>query len=1657
MLLPSDIARLVLGYLQQEQLTESCRVFVQESPHLREYALHSAGDVVSPVCVLSLFGRSLTSILEEYVAIKSKDVSSNPAGVLCVLWKRLEQLLTQIRQYQNASGSQASPGEHGGSSVRLATHSSRLPEPASVAKSVAKGSSTASTQSPVTASTVDTRTPPPRAPHTSTSNLTPASSSPAAIVSAALLMPTSSSSPLLLISPLSSSTVLSASSSSSPPPLEPNPSAMAGVQLPLVLARPPSDCTAVTYMLTPPSACPVQPPAPGTSMPGQALLSSLGSALRPRPTVTLTPSADVCSLLGSSADPSEAGPATKILAGFGSSLSSRESGGRVVSSTVLRSGVLVRQIVDPVSQAPGILASSASSSSSGGSSSSTTSSTTTSPSSSSSSSSAHKLSISLSVQDRGGDGAALEMTAESLSHQVLETALETLLGDSRLQEKLAENINQVFYSETVMTVTDAVATSSAPSADNGDPQSIEDFLNLQGECNMSQESIRDIVTLTQSDPAFHSLFQLFDLGTPGGSSGGEDESNEEMDEAEEGAADGEVGEEEILGGADPRRPDDEGHGDDDDDDDDDANPDQGRQREEVTEMGEEVTEMGEEETERHAGDGGEVGKSGEGGDGGEGDDVREQGQCTHDYQDVGGEVCLGDESHDKSCGVPMPPAHLAHETLATAIRTQVRDKPVDGRAAKSKRAKPPTRVALPGKRLGRPRSSTKSSVKNSPKISPKKHGAGKDATGSQGAVVDPAVGVKAAAPVGQGDGANVESVMGGSGGAADGAPDGATGTPAKKKHPRKSAKGKKLAGAEATAAAAPASAVTPAGPSQPGASEGTPASVEAARRPAAPAAAPDSAGREVAGGAWASDVELRSAVSSITGESAATSDAGGGYPYPGSPGRPLTPQQCRLERHVVTASPLGAPAIRAALPPADRRCPQQPRGGERQRHPSTPEQLHVLAAAPPPVVSTPLATTAVCGVTISRNADASLCAIATDGFWGTLVPSTPPHPPPLAMGNIAVPAATVTVSTATHFLTTSPPKNFTMRGTVIPPGIITSPDTGPAFLVRPVLQGVVGVLSMLGSPPRTLSLLPHQIVQLSPPRQPVAAAAAAAAGAAHTRKSRFAASTPSKPIAISPGVSHVLLSPAPSTSTATTTITVISSPTSQPLIVSGSSLVSGMSRICNLADRLERCKEKDSLVPVEVLASAHKLPEPRDAKREGGSSVSPADAAPAPPAPHRRVLTFDGVSLARAPGGSRRTADDAGPAAASSRRSPKSPARPARKAATGDAKHAPGKRGKGERAAGAVAASAPERRTAAAKRDAGRSPAKGGSAARARPDGKADRSKSKSPPDSAAGRKAGRAGGKGSPRAEPGRKGDAAAAAAAPAQRSRKGQRRDKEFPRLVMPVIKRPVPLSDASAGAEAPAALAAAVASRAATRRAGRGVGKEATAAAAAASTKANAAKANVAAPATPAALCPLSPDPCARSPASEAGSESSVSMAAQTLVFLSQAATSRGASATPPRRPPEGSPAERDAGGSAAVTMPPPAHRQAAQKQQRPKTDSTPVSPRRSARHLLAESPGSRPGTSPGKVGGEEAQARAPAGETRRGTKRKARGDEGGAAAEEAAAAAAAGKAAQDSNAFKSPSPVRRRGGSAKNKRKKQRLDYFPPGVDVEQFLAKLHYVE
>ncbi|KAI5098923.1 protein NPAT [Silurus meridionalis] len=104
MLLPSDVARLVLGYLQQEGLSATSRAFILESPNLREYAEHSSEDGVIPACVFSLFGKNLTTILSEYVAVKAKETcpENQIPAVMTSLWKKLDFTLNQIKSMQNS-------------------------------------------------------------------------------------------------------------------------------------------------------------------------------------------------------------------------------------------------------------------------------------------------------------------------------------------------------------------------------------------------------------------------------------------------------------------------------------------------------------------------------------------------------------------------------------------------------------------------------------------------------------------------------------------------------------------------------------------------------------------------------------------------------------------------------------------------------------------------------------------------------------------------------------------------------------------------------------------------------------------------------------------------------------------------------------------------------------------------------------------------------------------------------------------------------------------------------------------------------------------------------------------------------------------------------------------------------------------------------------------------------------------------------------------------------------------------------------------------------------------------------------------------------------------------------------------------------------------
>ncbi|NXO33380.1 NPAT protein, partial [Locustella ochotensis] len=92
----------VAGYLQQENLQATCHQFILESSDLKEYAEHCTEDGFIPACLLSLCGKNLTTILNEYVAMKTKEITNEVPAMMSSLWKKLDYTLSQIRSMQNS-------------------------------------------------------------------------------------------------------------------------------------------------------------------------------------------------------------------------------------------------------------------------------------------------------------------------------------------------------------------------------------------------------------------------------------------------------------------------------------------------------------------------------------------------------------------------------------------------------------------------------------------------------------------------------------------------------------------------------------------------------------------------------------------------------------------------------------------------------------------------------------------------------------------------------------------------------------------------------------------------------------------------------------------------------------------------------------------------------------------------------------------------------------------------------------------------------------------------------------------------------------------------------------------------------------------------------------------------------------------------------------------------------------------------------------------------------------------------------------------------------------------------------------------------------------------------------------------------------------------
>ncbi|XP_044057155.1 protein NPAT isoform X2 [Siniperca chuatsi] len=97
-----------------------------------------------------------------------------------------------------------------------------------------------------------------------------------------------------------------------------------------------------------------------------------------------------------------------------------------------------------------------------------------------------------------------EAVDENFPQLVIQNARDKILGDRSLQEKLAENINKILASDP-LPQTSKASTSTM----EADP-SIDEILGLQGEIHMSDDAIHDILEQTESDPAFQALYDLFD-------------------------------------------------------------------------------------------------------------------------------------------------------------------------------------------------------------------------------------------------------------------------------------------------------------------------------------------------------------------------------------------------------------------------------------------------------------------------------------------------------------------------------------------------------------------------------------------------------------------------------------------------------------------------------------------------------------------------------------------------------------------------------------------------------------------------------------------------------------------------------------------------------------------------------------------------------------------------------------------------------------------------------------------------------------------------------------------------------------------------------------------------------------------------------------------
>uniref|UniRef100_UPI00358E5466 protein NPAT n=1 Tax=Myxine glutinosa TaxID=7769 RepID=UPI00358E5466 len=523
MILPSDVARLVLGYLQQEKLTNTCHTFVEESPYLAEYAEFARTEGIIPFSLSSLFGHSLKIILDEYSEIKAREPVTDTTSVLCSLWKKLDCDISQIKscqkgfRFRGQGGARVRGGvvRRGGSTRAFCTPHLEFRRPFDVGNSGAisplqvesqrspdfihrqsQRSLDAHSVSPTCGSAQLSRSPSSTSPPSdSDADVLPTYETPATLQCTPSTFPSTqtnlcstsicttrppSPSPSLLQKEKQSfdrkSSLLISVDSFASCDNEPIPS-----RTPVALSTSPASCfssggatTSVTKQLTRTTD------ALSTCVVSTFQLTSVHKN-SPIPMVTPLASAEKSSfsLLGNISESTPVGPASRLLHGFGCNLLSQKKN---VESPSKRCRPVIRR--PPVMPA------------------SVPSTTTT---------------------DADGDRAPVdpkEVEAEIIP--IFETARETLLANLTLQEKLAQNINRIVYSSEICSSTlaeDPLLAVQQPQDSSAEMEhnSLNELLNVPvGESHMSEEDIQNILDLTESDPAFHTLFGLFSFGKQSG-------------------------------------------------------------------------------------------------------------------------------------------------------------------------------------------------------------------------------------------------------------------------------------------------------------------------------------------------------------------------------------------------------------------------------------------------------------------------------------------------------------------------------------------------------------------------------------------------------------------------------------------------------------------------------------------------------------------------------------------------------------------------------------------------------------------------------------------------------------------------------------------------------------------------------------------------------------------------------------------------------------------------------------------------------------------------------------------------------------------------------------------------------------------------------------